>query len=591
MSYLATGPRGARYMCDGLADVGAVKAKKARLTGKSFPREAFIATKEFALGATLIKRGDMVVATAFDPKRMVVTITPAGQMEPGEIELAQLCKLTKSVTSNPQVPKDVRDRAWEFEQQGKSVGEAFALAWSIHCKYTDPGGVNCQKGPKGYFRNPAKIDWALKAVKEGICLAVFEGKEKGEDVLAMTFFRPGKTKRAYEKGTGILAHIRTTWPKGKRTPCYGGVQVKFSATAKEVRGTGFGGFMYSCLGSIVEGWFSDRDAVSDDAIRLYTRTKDKRHIRTKTLDNYRKPKTRTKVDDCKVTGNKVLDEFFTIGDPNVKLRLAEAVGEMMLNAEDEYARVRMDVEEGEWEFNRYGLLLFTRVYDDRTVGGYGGTSNPFDPAASRDGHIDWLREAQHNLAVVVTSGKGYVKQTRLVMVIDPKTFEVLGMVSTSKAEPGSSAPACLDGWQVAASVIHPELRGKGFGSFLYEVATYLNPPAMYADRSVVSEQAESVWERFGGRLTDFYVMPFDDVYDPQTPPLDDDCFLHGDEPYLDAAFALTAARKRKIKPAVEAMLRRGKIAVVRRSSIDGVKLSEVEEQLRLEAAELFAEEF
>lgn len=53
------------------------------------------------------------------------------------------------------IPKYVQDKAEEFESKGYEVGYAFALAWSLYCKYKEPGASSCSREPSGYLMKKA----------------------------------------------------------------------------------------------------------------------------------------------------------------------------------------------------------------------------------------------------------------------------------------------------------------------------------------------------------------------------------------------------------------------------------------------------
>jgi hypothetical protein len=58
------------------------------------------------------------------------------------------------------VPKYVSDKAEEIKanQKEEDIGKAYAVAWSIYCKYKEPGSPHCTKKPDEYFpsRNKKK---------------------------------------------------------------------------------------------------------------------------------------------------------------------------------------------------------------------------------------------------------------------------------------------------------------------------------------------------------------------------------------------------------------------------------------------------
>lgn len=54
---------------------------------------------------------------------------------------------------NENVPKYVHDKVEEImeKQKEKDEGKAWAVAWSIYCKYKKPGSPHCKKEPSDYF--------------------------------------------------------------------------------------------------------------------------------------------------------------------------------------------------------------------------------------------------------------------------------------------------------------------------------------------------------------------------------------------------------------------------------------------------------
>ena len=79
------------------------------------------------------------------------------------------------------------------------------------------------------------------------------------------------------------------------------------------------------------------------------------------------------------------------------------------------------------------------------------------------------------------------------------------------------------------------------GPAAYEAAMwYSKDHTLAPDRESVSSSAERVWSRYSGRVgKGVDALEFDDKYDPKTPELEDDCWLH-DSDALNHAYALDA---------------------------------------------------
>ena len=91
------------------------------------------------------------------------------------------------------------------------------------------------------------------------------------------------------------------------------------------------------------------------------------------------------------------------------------------------------------------------------------------------------------------------------------------------------------------------------GPVVYELAMWLTG-GLASDRFTVSADAASVWRRFELRTKDVINEPFDDIDDPKTPPVDDDCIIQREREkrqHLDSSYKL------KEKPSgLDEMLRR-----------------------------------
>jgi len=97
------------------------------------------------------------------------------------------------------------------------------------------------------------------------------------------------------------------------------------------------------------------------------------------------------------------------------------------------------------------------------------------------------------------------------------------------------------------------IEGSKMGPVVYELAMWLTA-GLAPDRFTVSASASDVWKRFELRTTDVVNEPFDDIDDPKTPPVDDDCIINkqkGKRQHLDSSYKL------KEKPSgLDEMLRR-----------------------------------
>lgn len=77
------------------------------------------------------------------------------------------------------IPKYVQDKAEFFEKEkGYEPSYAFSTAWSIYCKYKNPGDTDhCKKDPSEYFTGKKASFKNAGAVKEMLMDAIFEGLE------------------------------------------------------------------------------------------------------------------------------------------------------------------------------------------------------------------------------------------------------------------------------------------------------------------------------------------------------------------------------------------------------------------------------
>jgi hypothetical protein len=86
------------------------------------------------------------------------------------------------------IPKYVQDKAEFFEtEKGYEPGYAFSTAWSIYCKYKNPGDkVHCTKEPSEYFTGKkASSRRYAGAVKSMLMDAISKGIEYLEQVTGL----------------------------------------------------------------------------------------------------------------------------------------------------------------------------------------------------------------------------------------------------------------------------------------------------------------------------------------------------------------------------------------------------------------------
>ena len=82
-------------------------------------------------------------------------------------------------------------------------------------------------------------------------------------------------------------------------------------------------------------------------------------------------------------------------------------------------------------------------------------------------------------------------------------------------------------------------KGSKMGPVVYELAMWLTG-GLASDRFSVTPDASAVWEKFESR-PDVIKEPFDDIDDPKTLPIDDDCIIQREKEkrqYLDNSYRL-----------------------------------------------------
>jgi len=66
------------------------------------------------------------------------------------IRLAMLKKQAKNL------PKEVEEKAKLLIDKGYDVGKAWAISWSIWCRYLNPKSEHCHMRPSDYFKSRKK---------------------------------------------------------------------------------------------------------------------------------------------------------------------------------------------------------------------------------------------------------------------------------------------------------------------------------------------------------------------------------------------------------------------------------------------------
>ena len=75
-------------------------------------------------------------------------------------------KVKKKKEEEKKLTKDqtyVEDKVKSFKEKGKDEGEAYAIAWSILCKYKNPKSKHCKKdNPDEYFKKASREDFLIQ---------------------------------------------------------------------------------------------------------------------------------------------------------------------------------------------------------------------------------------------------------------------------------------------------------------------------------------------------------------------------------------------------------------------------------------------
>ncbi len=97
---------------------------------------------------------------------------------------------------------------------------------------------------------------------------------------------------------------------------------------------------------------------------------------------------------------------------------------------------------------------------------------------------------------------------------DAATAAVRGTISL-----GKSKHRCNGAWEVNSAAAD-----QGHGPLMYDIARSVVPGGVImSDRDSVSHEAKGVWHFYLRNRSDVEKLPLDNVYDPKTPPREDDC--------------------------------------------------------------------
>lgn len=104
---------------------------------------------------------------------------------------------------------------------------------------------------------------------------------------------------------------------------------------------------------------------------------------------------------------------------------------------------------------------------------------------------------------------------------------ILGFVSIRKTQDAKRGP-CWGAWEVM------QIAGKGYGKVLYGLAYDMTDNGLLTpDRMNVSDDAMRAWTKTASKNKN--TKTFDDIKNPRTPEIEDDCLIHNN-PVLDAAY-------------------------------------------------------
>lgn len=100
---------------------------------------------------------------------------------------------------------------------------------------------------------------------------------------------------------------------------------------------------------------------------------------------------------------------------------------------------------------------------------------------------------------------------------DAATAAVVGTVSLAKHR-----HKCNGAWEVNSAAAEP-----GIGPLMYDIARSIVPSGfIMSDRDTVSDEAQGIWSFYLRNRSDVEKVHLDNVYDPKTPPVEDDCIVY-----------------------------------------------------------------
>jgi hypothetical protein len=117
-------------------------------------------------------------------------------------------------------------------------------------------------------------------------------------------------------------------------------------------------------------------------------------------------------------------------------------------------------------------------------------------------------EKQININTVVDWAFHYFEEHKTYMNF------IIGTIVTKKLDKA---------WE--AHEVQTSAAEKGYGPLMYDLALS-QCETITSDRSSVSSQAEGIWAYYFLKRKDVEKLPFDDIKNPKTPPIEDDAKLH-----------------------------------------------------------------
>ncbi len=168
-------------------------------------------------------------------------------------------------------------------------------------------------------------------------------------------------------------------------------------------------------------------------------------------------------------------------------------------------------------------------------------------------------EEQERVQVCLFEGK--FDPSRLDMLKSPRYSkpygELVGYVSLKKPP-----YPCNGALIVGSSALASKYQRQGLGTFMYMCAMYAFGPII-SDRQSVSDKALAMYSRLDRRFAQFDAVMLDDVYEPETPPTEDDCWIYegwsdDDEAVmtLNKSYQMRPHVKKQMKPVFDRMVKR-----------------------------------